>query len=813
MIKYLWLWLLLMAPLGLAAQQATVTGSILNQLNEPLELATIGIKGSSKGVLTNADGQYSFTVPAAKELVLEVRYVGYLPQEKKVKLAANQTLTLNFVLQLDPRQLNTVDVRGKNEQDTREQVSLTKLDPKNAKELPSAFGDFNKILSTLPGVTSNNELSSTYSVRGGNYDENLVYVNGIEIYRPFLITNGQQEGLSFVNPDLVDNITFSSGGWQPKYGDKLSSVLDITYKKPTAFAGSVTGGLTGGAIHLEGASANNKASFVLGLRHKNGQYLLNSLQVEGEYRPLFTDAQAYFHYDLSGKGQTPERTTIGVLASVAQNDYEVVPVTRITSFGTTQQVVRVTVGYDGREQMDYSTYQLGLNLQHQFRPSFTSNLILSGVQSLEREYRDLEAGYRLCDIDNNPGSSTYGECLQSVGLGTQFDHARNKLLARMLTAESRNNWRLNSRSHVAFGAKVGLEDIEDQLQEYGFTDSADYVSQNYLLHSQLSLNSLRYNAFAQHTYEIDSLKTITYGVRASYWSYNKEMTLTPRLQYSFITRKNPDLSFKAAIGLYYQPPFYRELRNMQGELNPELKAQRSLHAIVGSDYIFQSWGRDFKLSAEAYYKHMTNVVPYDIDNVRLRYYAQNNAKAYATGFDVRVNGEFIEGAESWFSVGFLRTRENVSGDSAVVYNNTGEAVGQQAIGFIRRPTDQLLNIGVFFQDHLPNNPTMRMYLNLAYASGLPFGPPNQPAYRNAFSGKSYKRVDTGFSKQIVFDEEQDNRKALALESLWLGLEVLNLIDANNRVSYNYITDVNGIVYALPNYLTGRRLNLRVIARF
>ncbi|PVY40765.1 TonB-dependent receptor [Pontibacter virosus] len=809
MHRYLAVWLLMLLPAVVYAQQGLIKGTVLDQNRQPLEMATVGVQGRTLGIQTNAQGRYSLKVPVAEDLILVVRFLGYKQQERRVRLETGQELVLEFVLEADPQQLRQVDVRGKREDDTREQVSVTRLDPTLTKTLPSAFGDFNMILATLPGVTSNNELSSTYSVRGGNYDENLVYVNGIEIYRPFLISAAQQEGLSFVNPDLVANVEFSSGGWQPKYGDKLSSVLNIQYKRPTDFAGSVTGSLTGGAIHLEEASKNKRISYLMGLRHKNSRYMLQGLQVDGEYRPTFTDGQVYLSFDL---GKDPERTTLGLLGSYARNNFRVEPQTRTTTFGTRQAPLRLLVEYDGQENMEYDTYQVGANLSHQVSEDLLTEFIISGVHSLEREFRDIEALYRLCDV-NTLGRNDKGECLRDRGIGSQFDHARNALKALVLAAESRNTWRLSARSTVLAGAKASLERINDRLAEYGFVDSSDYVTMAYQLDSELNLHTQRYNGYVQHTYELDSLRTITYGIRASYWSYNNELTITPRIQYSFITRHNPDLSFKAAIGLYYQPPFYRELRNFQGELNPDLKAQRSLHAVVGSDYLFKAWDRDFKLTTEAYYKHMTNVIPYDLDNVRLRYYGQNNAKAYAAGFDVRVNGEFIKGAESWLSLGVMQTRENVQGDSSLVYNSSGEIVGSKDRGYLRRPTDQLVNIGVFFQDHLPDNPTVRMYLNAVYGSGLPFGPPNRPEFRNAFSGKSYKRVDIGFSKLIALGDDLTERKKVSLESLWIGMEVLNIIDAKNRISYSYVTDVNNLTYAIPNFLTGRRLNLRFIARF
>ncbi|MCJ8163684.1 carboxypeptidase-like regulatory domain-containing protein [Pontibacter sp. E15-1] len=811
MLKFLPVWFLLLLPLAVSAQHALLTGKVLTPELQPLELATVAIQGTSLATQTKVDGTFTLRVPAQKALILRVKYLGYVGLEKQVQLTPNQELRLELTLQPDPQQLGTLDVRGKNGQDTREQASMTKLDPRDIKNLPSAFGDFNKVLVTLPGVSSNNELSSTYSVRGGNYDENLVYVNNIEIYRPFLISAAQQEGLSFVNPDLVGDIAFSSGGWQPKYGDKLSSVLNIQYKQPKEFAGSVSGSLTGGTVHLEATSKNKRVTYLVGARHKNGKYLLQALPVDGMYNPVYTDAQAYLTIDLSKDSLRRGRTMLNLLGSYARNNYAVEPESQVTTFGTRQAPLRLSIGFEGRELMEYSTYQGGLNLSHRFSVSYTSELILSAVHSWEREFREVEAFYRLCDVSTT--GNNVGECQQELGFGTQYDHARNTLLARIGTAEIRNTWQSGQRSKVQFGAKLGSENIADELSEYGFADSADFVTQTYFLKSKLNLNTLRYSGFVQHTIELDSLRTITYGLRATYWDFNGELDVSPRVQYSFITRQNPDLSFKAALGVYYQPPFYRELRNPEGQLNAKLKAQRSVHAIVGSDYLFKAWDRDFKLTAEAYYKWMTNVVPYDIDNVRLRYFALNNAKAYAAGFDVRVNGEFIPGAESWLSLGLLTTKENLVGDSLSRYSAQGEVVGKEELGYIRRPTDQLLNIGVFFQDHLPDNPTIRMSLNLVYGSGLPFGPPRRPEYRNAFDGKSYKRIDIGFSKLIVLESDLVERKRASLESLWIGLEVLNLIDARNRVSYTYVSDVNNLTYAVPNFLTGRRLNLRFVAKF
>jgi hypothetical protein len=809
----LWLCFFLVSVMA-AAQTATIKGTVKAD-NAPLEMAIIGVEGRPEGTHTNSQGEFSLTVPADEDFDLNIRYLGFIPQTFRFNLEPGQVKVLQVTLRKSQTDLGPVEVKGKSLQDTREQVSITKLDPKTTRFVPSAFNDFSKVLATLPGVTSNNELSSTYSVRGGNYDENLVYVNGIEIYRPFLVTNGQQEGLSFVNPDLAGDVEFSSGGWQPKYGDKLSSVLNIQYKAPQTFAASATGGLLGGTAHVEGASANKKISYLLGTRYKNSQYILNSLQVEGDYRPLYADVQSYIQFNLTRDSvydaNNPGKTSIGVLTSYARNKYEVIPTTRETTFGAINVIKRLVVGFDGRENMNYGTFQGGVNLTHQFTYRYRFELIVSGMNSTEREFRDLESGYRFCDVNTDPNSDQFNECIRSRDIGSLFEHARNQLNAKVFSAETRNTWRISDKSEIQWGLKAGRELITDKIQEWQFFDSADYVSQTAYLKTDINLQSVRYNAYVQQSIEIDSLKTLTYGIRASYWTYNGQATISPRIQYSFLLPQNPNLSFKTALGVYHQPPFYRELRNLQGELNRKLKAQRAIHAIAGSEYLFKAYERDFKLVSEIYYKHLTNVVPYDVDNVRLRYYARNNARAYATGADLRVNGEFIKGAESWFSLGLLRTHEDIEGDSMTTYGPDGTITGKKPIGFIPRPTDQLLTVGVFFQDQLPNNPSLKGYLNIVYGTRRMFSPPGEPELRSMIRGRSYKRVDVGFSKLITLREE--NNPKFGLESLWIGLEILNIIDAKNLMSFNYVTDVTGVTYSVPNYLTSRTINLRFIARF
>ncbi|MFC6999989.1 TonB-dependent receptor [Rufibacter roseus] len=811
-----WLLAFLFLSLTAWAQQGIVQGVVTDSLQRPLIGATVSLPNATTSTATDQRGRFRLQLEAGKNHLLTFSYIGYQSAQREVTLLPDESRFLTVELVLAPNQVREVTVRGRNLNDTRDQASITRLDPRLTQTFPSPFQDFNKILLTLPGVTNNNELSSSYSVRGGSYDENLVYVNGIEVYRPFLNISGQQEGLSFVNPDLVEEVTFSSGGWQPKYGDKLSSVLDIQYRTPSKFRASVSGGLTGGSVHTEGTAAKGRFGYLIGARHKNAAYVLNSLQVEGDYRPRFSDVQTYLTYDLSNKehrdtGAEP-KTQLSFLGSIAQNHYQVRPETRETTFGTESQLLRLLVGYDGQEQMRYTTWQGGLRLQHYFNSKFKTELIYSSLYSQEREVRDLESGYRFCDVLPAPGVSPFNRCAGERGLGTRFEYARNRLRAALQAMEMRATWELSGTSVVSAGIKGSVENINDHIQEYSFQDSADYVYNLQNLNSDIALNSTRYQGFAQHTWELDSLQTLTYGFRFHYWSVNKQLSISPRVQYAVRFKNLPDWSFKMASGLYVQSPMYRELRDAQGVLYPKTKNQESWHFIAASEYQFKKWDRPFKVTAEAYYKHLPSVIPYEQDNMRLRYLPQYETSAYAMGFDVRVNGEFIKGEESWFSLGILSTRENVSGDSTTVRDpETREVIRREEKGFIRRPTDQLLNFGVYFQDHLPNNPTVRMYLNLAFSTGLPFGPPGDIDNRNAFPGPSYRRVDIGFSK--IISMQTADTKGFGLESLWLSLEILNLIAANNVISYNYVRDLNGITYAVPNYLTGRLVNLRFIARF
>ena len=770
------------------AQQAVIMGKVTSfQTGNPLPEANIFLAGTSLGTNTDSLGRYRLSVPANRQITIVFRFVGYDSIFFDLQLNENETRTLNTSLREAVQVLKTVNIVSES---TRRESSVVTISPRSAGVLPSPFGDFTKILTMLPGVVSNSELSTGYSVRGGNFDENLVYVNGIRIYRPFLARAGRQEGLSFVNTDLVKEARFYAGGWQSNFGNKLSSVLDVTYKIPDKIKGSVTLGLLGGSAYLEGATSERRLQYLIGARHKRAQYLLNTLDVNGEFIPTFTDIQTYVNLN-AGK-QHPEQTQIGLLFSYAQNRYHVIPKTRETEFGTFSSALRFLVAFEGQESLNYDTWQSGISLLHRLSNDFSIKFTVSVVKSFEKEYSDVEGGYRLCDVDKNPASSSFNECVSIRGIGTEFFHARNTLESTLLMADVKGGYALNSKNYFEFGLDYSFNDFDDYLEEYAFVDSADFseIKNQVLITNQTVANMT--GGFVQHSVRTGQSGELVYGFRFSYRDMNKQWLFSPRMQYSLQPAWNSDYVFKAAVGLYQQQPLYRELRNFNGVVNRNVKAQQSLHVIAGLDHNFLFWLRPFKWTAELYYKYLWDVIPYDVDNIRIRYYGENLAVAYAAGMDIRISGEFIPGTESWFSLGLLTTREDLSNDER---------------GFVRRPSDQHLTVSVFFEDHLPDNPSMRVNLGFIYGSGLPFGPPGNLENRSVFNGDSYQRVDIGFSKIFFLT------RASRLESIWLSLEVLNLFGIENTISYTWIQELSGNFIAVPNTLTNRFFNIKLTFRF
>lgn len=768
---------------GLFAQKTTfIQGQVADSLDQPISDVFILLLPDSTSSLTNAKGVFKVKYSGADSAQLVLSHLQY--QTKIIALANEKFLKVKMTE--NTQLLSGVDINDRRFDEAQE-IGNIEISAKNAYTLPSATGDFSKVLATLPGVTSNNELASVYSVRGGNYDENLIYVNGIKIYRPFLVSAGRQEGLGFINTDMVGNVQFSAGGWQSKYGDKLSSVLNVQYEEPKTNEATINLSLLGGSLHYGGINKKGDLNYSFGVRHKNSKYLLGTLETNGNYLPKFTDFQGFINKQFGSK------TKLGLLISSAHNNYLTLPESQETEFGTIQASFRMSTAFEGREQLDYHTNQVGIVLSHAFTEDFISRLTVSGVHSSERENYEVEGAYLLCDVNREPGSNRFNECISIRGIGSNYSYGRNKLEAKILTVDQKNEIYLDN-DVLAFGMSWDYENLNDKLQEFAFTDSADFANVTYSANNSIDLQSHKIAGFAQYTLNsANAVHTLNFGARINYWTYSGQLLISPRLQYAYKLGAHQRSTLRLSTGLYQQHPFYRELRNREGDINPNVKAQSSLHIVGGMDHHFLAWGRPFKFTMDLYYKYLWDVNPYDVDNIKIRYFATNQATAYAYGADFRVNGEFIEGTESWFSLGLLKTMEDL----------------QEGGGYIRRPSDQLVNLGIFFQDHLPNDPSMKVSVNMLFGSGLPFGPPRNDTYRNSFSGDEYYRLDLGFSKSFEFE----NDKTLSPNSLWIGLEVLNALGAENTISYTWIQDVVGNQFAVPNALSARFLNVRVIAKF
>lgn len=802
------------------AQTATIEGFVSDSLGSPVTDASISVKGEEKGVFTAPNGFYSLKVPANKKVVLVFSFLGAKPIVKTIgPLVVGQKQKVNIALKL--RAITVKETEIEIERD-RDKVSTITIDPKLVGTLPNVSGNFESILRTLPGVSGNNELSSAYNVRGGNFDENLVYVNDIEIYRPQLVRSGQQEGLSFINPDMVENVRFSAGGFEARYGDKLSSVLDVQYRRPKKFAAGANLNFLGGSVYAEGTSKRSRFSWLTGVRVRSNSYILNSLDVQGEYRPFFVDAQALLTYHIS------DRFTVSYLGNYALNRFLLIPQTQQTSFGTVTNALQLTVFFEGSELMRYQTIMNGLTFNFDVNDNTNLKLIGSYFNSGEREFFTTEGAYRLDQLDNELGSDNFGQARFNRGAGYFINHGRNDLQADVAAISHKGSY-ITKNNKLYWGVKFQNEIISDRQREWYYVDSADFAvpfnSGNNLelfrfVTGSAALQSQRYSGYIQNSNTlIDSIKLkVTYGIRSNYWSLNQENVISPRVQVSFQPNrahnrrtthdslKKRDWLFRFAFGYYYQPPFYRELRGLDGKINTKVKAQRSIHYVFGGDMNFIAWGRPFKFYSEVYYKQMDNLIPYQVENVRIRYYANNNSQGRAFGWDSRVNGEFIEDLESWFSFSIMSIKENIK--------YVDEQGVNQESGFIRRPTDQRVNMGVLFQDEIERWPRYKMQLNLVYGSNLPFYLDGDNRFKEGFKLPAYRRIDIGFSRDIINETDPRTTKVSRwFKSLFLSVQVFNLTQANNTISYIWVRDVEGTTYGVPNFLTSRRINLSVIAKF
>ena len=809
--------LICILPTFVVSQNTTIIkGYITNQQNNPI--GNVSVSTANKGAVSNDDGYYELSIPIRKTIQITFRHISYKTLVKKVTLRSKRVLSYSPVLIALDNKLNEVVVNNK----TNEAKGITAIDVEKVKRLPGANAGVENLLMTFAGVSNNNELSTQYNVRGGNFDENLVYVNGIEIYRPFLVRSGQQEGLSFINANMVQNIHFSAGGFQAKYGDKLSSVLDITYKKPTKFKTQVALSLVGGSATLEGQTKNKKGSGIIGLRHRNNSLFVNSKQIETNYKPSFTDIQAYFTYHIT------DRLSLGFLGNFSLNNYNYTPISRRTRFGTLLNPIELIVFYNGQEKDSYQTSFGAFQTNYKLNETINLQATASLYNTQEEEYYDILASYNLGQVDSDLGSENFGEVEFSQGIGSQLNHARNDLDALIGNFQLKATYKKNNNQLEA-GIKYQIEDIKDRIIEWEVIDSVGFAirpphhsinKQPYdpytgsitpfqSIRATNNVTIKRISGFAQFSrkglinehqvwYNV-GVRFQNWGVQGNSAAKESHFIFSPRAQFAIKPNWDRDMLFRVSGGVYAQPPFYKELKDNLGAIHPEVKAQQSIHALFGNDYSFALWNRPFKLTTEIYYKHLTNVNPYTVDNVRIRYQAKNNATAYATGIDVRLNGEFVPGNESWISLGILKTQENINSQ-----------------GYIARPTDQRFKLGILFQDYVPNLPDLKAYLNIVYNSGLPGG---APSYTDPYQFQSrlgaYKRADLGVSYIFV----DRNKKA---STTWLrnfkeftaGLELFNLFDIQNSITNTWVRDIySKTMYGIPNYMTGRVLNLKIGMQF
>ncbi len=801
------------------AQNARIKGVILSENGEAI--SEVNVTAADKSTKSNENGFYQLVVPANKKIQVVFTHVTLKKYSVSLELKPNEDYEFNPQLSDKAESLGEVTVTAGN----RKRIQgITVIDPEVIRKIPGANAGIENIIKTLPGVNSNNELSTQYSVRGGNYDENLVYVNEVEIYRPFLIRSGQQEGLSFTNTDLVQNVDFSAGGFQAKYGDKLSSVLDITYRKPSRFGLATEMSYLGGSLAVDVVSKNKKWSGLAGLRYRDNSLLVNSQETSTNFRPTFADVQTNINFTPSTKWQ------FSFLGNLAQNKYNYQPLIRQTNFGTLSDPVALLIFYEGQEKDKYETYFGAVKTTFNATDNFTLKLIGSAYHTLEQEYFDIDAAYALGEIDSNIGSETFGDVNYSRAIGSQLNHARNDLDALIVNAEVKGFHDIK-KHQIEWGFKYTREDIRDRIIEWEVIDSAgfslnprdlDIPSNNQPYNPYIGplvpfnnvraknfININRFSGYAQWSLKSklgSSELSYNAGIRVHQWQVSGASTagasktvVSPRAQFAIKPDWNRDMIFRVSGGYYYQPPFYRELRDSLGVVLPNVKAQKSIHFVISNDYSFKMWNRPFKMVTEAYYKSLTDVNPYTLENVRIRYAASNTAVAFAQGLDVRLNGEFVPGTESWLSFGYLKTEENISNR-----------------GYISRPTDQRLKFGILFQDYMPNIPSLKVYLNIVYNTGLPGGSPSYAdpyQYQNRL--RDYRRADVGFS--YVFTEKNKDRR----EGHWLrkftdlavGFEIFNMFNNQNTITNTWVRDVyTKSQYAVPNYLTTRVFNLKLSVR-
>ncbi|MEO6233003.1 MAG: TonB-dependent receptor [Ferruginibacter sp.] len=810
-------------------KSAIVSGTVLDENENPLSKVSIVILGKTTGIVTNDSGYFKLKVPADKSFALIFSYTGYAETQKNFYLSENEEEKISIRMEHVGKVLETVVVSDERE---RKEAGITKINPKNALVLPSTTGGIEGLIKILVG--SNNELTSQYSVRGGNYDENLIYINDFEIFRPYLVRSGQQEGLSFINPELAKNVSFYNGGFQAKYGDKMSSVLDIQYKKPKTFGGSAYVSLLEQGVHLEGAAKNERLTYLIGVRNRSNRNLLSSQETRGAYIPTSTDVQGYLTYKVSNKLQ------LEILGNFSTTKFTLLPESAEKTTSVFSPLFTANLGLDiyfeGQEKSSYKTSLVGISAIHQPNKNLRLKWMLSRFQNKENENFDIAGAYLFGDRDFDNSSSTFGQIVNPLGAGYYQNYGRNQLNIEVWNASLKGS--LDRGKHfIQFGNSIEQTKIRDVLYEWEYQDSAGYSLPvntgllNSFLHSNANLSIQKYSGYVQDNISFSNTKrdiTLQGGLRYNYNSLNKEFFVSPRLQVSIKPNWKKDVVLKFAAGSYNQPPFYRELRKYDGTLNTNVKSQKSIQLVAGLDYNFKRTDRPVRITTEAYYKNMRDVIPYDIDNVRIRYFGENNAKAYAVGLETRLYTELVKDAESWFSIGLMQTKENLDGDRYYQYKNAaGEIINSKStdqvvtdsvgtdVGWLRRPSDRLLTMGLFLQDYLSTNKNFRVHLNMLYGSNMSFNIPNSVKYRNALIVDPYIRVDIGFSALLL--SEKNKRRSHSpfkdFDNIWASFEVFNLIDRRNTISYQLIKDFSNTVYSIPNRLTPRLINFKIVGRF
>lgn len=770
-------------------QSFTLKGRVLDGNMSPIELATVSVLQQGKVTMTNLKGEFSIQLHSADSVVVSFSMVGY-KTKKRILRNPRGKQNLQIILYSD-NNIDEIQVKGQKIQTTQTQ----ELKNSDLKNINAASGNnVEKLVQMQAGVTTHSELSSQYNVRGGAFDENSVYINNIEVYRPFLVRSGQQEGLSVINPNMVEKIDFSTGGFESRYGDKMSSVLNITYKRPTRFEASTEASLMGGGIYV--GYGNKKLSWTNSIRYKTNRLLLGSLETNGEYRPNFLDYQTYLSY------RPNERWTIDLIGSINNNHYNFKPTNRETSFGTMENVKSFRIYFDGQEKDIFRTYFGSVALTRLFSKNTTLSLQASAFSTNERECYDIQGQYWL----------TQTETSENLGVGTYFEHTRNYLKAHVESFKMTFKHQLYKHS-IEIGATLKMEHIKNNSTEYEMRDSSGYSIPHtgkdlymiYSLRERNTINTNRFEVYAQDTWRFASTNgnthfTLNYGIRLSHWNFNRETIVSPRLSLGIIPAFNENVTFRLATGLYYQAPFYKELRDTSTvnrittvNLNRNIRSQQSIHFIAGYDYRFKINNRPFRFTAEAYYKALQNLIPYSVNNVKVVYYGKNEASGHITGIDLKLYGEFVPGTDSWLSLSVMDTKMKLHGQT------------------IPMPTDQRYSLNLFFTDYFPNTDKWKMSLSLSLADGLPFSAPHQEQYRASFRAPAYKRADIGMS-YCLFDKTKQGKESL-FRNVWLGLECLNVFGINNVNSYYWVTDVTNQQYAVPNYLTGRMLNARLTVEF